>query len=148
MDVGPEGEIDLVAFFDDVSAGRRARTDGDSERAIADLRSAVERYTGELLPEEGAIGWVMDLRDRSRQMAAESAECLAELLLEQRRPEESAQACAAGLRIDRYSDALWRLMVQARRRAGDPMAAHRAQVRYERMLAELGIGEDARPTAV
>jgi hypothetical protein len=47
------------------------------------------------------------------------------------------------LGIDRYDDALWRLLIAARQQAGDKVAASRAESDYRQMLAEL----DVPPTA-
>jgi DNA-binding SARP family transcriptional activator len=44
-----------------------------------------------------------------------------------------------GLRADRYQDPLWRLLISARERAGDLVAARRAEADYARIQAELGI---------
>jgi DNA-binding SARP family transcriptional activator len=41
--------------------------------------------------------------------------------------------------VDSYHDPLWRLLVVARERAGDPAAAASARSGYARMLTELGV---------
>ena len=47
--------------------------------------------------------------------------------------------CTAGLGIDPYHDPLWRLLIEARERAGDQAAASSARAAYARMLRELGV---------
>jgi len=49
------------------------------------------------------------------------------------------EACRRGLVADPYADSLWRLLLDAHRRAGDRAAEARAQHDYEVRLAELGI---------
>jgi DNA-binding SARP family transcriptional activator len=71
--------------------------------------------------------------------AVGAAEALAELRLERGDVDGAARAANAGLRIDRYHDPLWRLLIRARDAAGDQGAATRARASYERMLAELGV---------
>jgi len=137
--MGPGLSIDVVAFEADVSRGRQARAAGDAERALACFQSALDRYVGELLPEDGAAEWVLETRDRCRSAGAEAAQWLAELRLRRGDAAGAAQAAASGLRIDRYHDPLWRLVVTAREQAGDRVAATRARAEYARVLAELGV---------
>jgi predicted Zn-dependent protease len=61
------------------------------------------------------------------------------MLLQAGRPVEAAEACGAGIRVDRYQDSLWRLLIAARDAAGEVGAAGRARADYERVLAELGV---------
>jgi len=70
--------------------------------------------------------------------AGRGGRALAELLVE-RDPAGAAEACALALAVDPYHDPLWRLLVEARERAGDPAAATSARSGYSRMLAELGL---------
>jgi DNA-binding SARP family transcriptional activator len=134
-----DAEWDIVAFETDIAAARRTRAAGDVGRAIKHSRQALDRYSGELLPEDGAAEWVVEPRDQCRVAAAEAACALAELLLEVGDADGSAKACAAGLSIDRYHDPLWRLQIIARERAGDRVAASRARAGYERLLVEVGL---------
>jgi DNA-binding SARP family transcriptional activator len=53
------------------------------------------------------------------------------------------EACRLGLGIDRYHDPLWRLLIEARDRAGDVGAASRDRREYAGVLAELGLPEPA-----
>jgi DNA-binding SARP family transcriptional activator len=136
---GSELRIDLVAFECDVGAGRRARTAGDAARAMACLEAALDRWTGDLLPEDGAADWAVEQRERCRSLAAEAAEWLAQLRRGGGDPAGGARAAARGLRVERYHDPLWRLLVAARDEAGDPVAASRARADYRRVLSELDL---------
>jgi DNA-binding SARP family transcriptional activator len=73
-----------------------------------------------------------------------AARALAELLLDGD-PAGAADACAAGLALDSHHDPLWRLLVEARERAGDQAAATSARSGYARMLADLGISSVGDP---
>ncbi|HEY4026860.1 MAG TPA: BTAD domain-containing putative transcriptional regulator [Candidatus Dormibacteraeota bacterium] len=136
--MGPGLTIDLVAFEADVAAGMFARA-SNPERAQACFRSALDRYVGELLPEDGSAEWLAGARERCRSAGADAAQGLAELRLERDDASGAAQAAARGLRIDRYHDPLWRLLVRAREHAGDHVAASRARAEYTRVLDELGL---------
>jgi DNA-binding SARP family transcriptional activator len=133
------GEVDLQQFEAAVDAGRSARERGDRESARLFLASALELYRGELLPEEGPAEWVVERREMCRLSAVDAAQALAELLLSGGDPQEAARVCAHGLRIERYHDPLWRLLILARDHAGDQGAASRARLGYDQMLAELGV---------
>jgi DNA-binding SARP family transcriptional activator len=136
----PEGaEVDLIEFERALAAGRTAVDRGDDAGAAGWFQAALDRYTGDLLPEDGPAEWIADRRDVTRLAAVDAAQRLAQLQLEQGDPERAARAANAGLRIDRYHDPLWRLLIRARDEAGDQGAATRARSGYERMLAELGV---------
>lgn len=137
--LGPESSVDLLDLERQVAAGRRAREAGDPERARASFRAALDRYRGELLPEDGVEEWVLDHREHARSLATEAAGGLAETLLEQRRADAAVHACLEGLRADRFHDPLWQLLIVAHERAGNRMAASRARHDYHLALAELGL---------
>ncbi|MBP1705546.1 MAG: transcriptional regulator, family, partial [Chloroflexi bacterium] len=139
IELPPGSHVDLIAFERAVAAGQAARSRGEDEAAIAALRMALAEYAGELLPEDGPADWVVAVRERTRADAVEVARCLAELL--EARPEDAAAVCTTGLGIDPYHDPLWRLLIEARERAGDQAAASSARAAYARMLRELGVSE-------
>lgn len=137
--LGPDSEVDLLDFQQQVAAGRRARDAGDLKEAAARFRAALDLYQGDLLPEDGMDEWVLEDRERARSLAVETAGGLAELLLEQGRAEAAVQASVEGLRADRFHDPLWRLLILAHESAGDRMAASRARRDYRAVLAEMGL---------
>jgi DNA-binding SARP family transcriptional activator len=137
--IGPELSIDLVAFEEDVAAGHAAAAAGQTERALAGFQSALDRYVGELLPEDGAADWIVARRERCRSDAVGAAQWMAEVRLRRGDTAGAAQVAATGLRIDRYHDPLWRLLASAREQAGDHVAASRARAEYAQVLAELGL---------
>jgi DNA-binding SARP family transcriptional activator len=135
----PDGaRIDLVDFERAVMEARTIRARGATAIAIDAFRAALGAYGGELLPEDGPAEWAVARRERARSEAVEAARALAELLLDGD-PEGAAEACSAGLAFESHHDPLWRLLVEARERAGDQAAATSARSGYARMLAELGV---------
>jgi DNA-binding SARP family transcriptional activator len=139
-----DAEVDLVQFSRALAAARVARLRGESEDAVGHFRQALELYAGEVLPEDGPAEWAIEPRERFRSAALEAAQGLAELLLKRGDPTGAANACTTGLWIERFSDPLWRLLIEARERAGDSIAASRAKRDYERVLEELGLTATAR----
>jgi DNA-binding SARP family transcriptional activator len=139
-----DAEVDLVQFSRAVGAARVSRLRGETDAAIAQFRVALELYSGEVLPEDGPAEWAIEPRERFRAAALEAAQGLAELLLKRGDATAAANACATGLWIDRFHDPLWKLLIDARERAGDAIAASRAKRDYARVLEELGLTATAR----
>ena len=134
--------VDLFGFERGLSAGRVARERGDDGAAKRAFEAALEAYAGDLLPEDGPVEWVADRREQARLAAVGAAQGLAEICLRQGDAEGAARAAVTGLRIERYHDPLWRLLIRSRDEAGDQGAATRARAGYEQMLAELGLQVD------
>jgi DNA-binding SARP family transcriptional activator len=129
--------VDMLEFEEALGSARAARGRDDGA-TMAAYRAAVAAYSGDLLPEDGPADWIVARRDRARADYVEAALGLAELLMAQQ-PTEAAGVCVAALGIDPYHDPLWRLLVEARERAGDRAAAAGARAGYARMLADLGL---------
>ncbi|HXN58761.1 MAG TPA: BTAD domain-containing putative transcriptional regulator [Candidatus Angelobacter sp.] len=139
-----DADVDLVQFSKALAAARVARLRGESLAAIAHFEQAIELYTGDLLPEDGPAEWAIEPRERFHAGALEASQGLAELLLKRGDSAAAASACSTGLWIDRLHDPLWKLLIQARERAGDRVAASRARRDYARVLEELGLTATAR----
>jgi DNA-binding SARP family transcriptional activator len=136
----PSGSrADLLDFDTELASAHRARAAGDADAALSALNAALTLYRGDLLPEDGPAEWVSERRDASRLAAVDGSQALAEILLERGDAAQAARVCTAGLRIERYHDPLWRLLIKARDQAGDQGAAKAARLGYDRMLAELGV---------
>jgi DNA-binding SARP family transcriptional activator len=135
--------VDLTAFEAELAAAERARAGGRSEAALDGYGRALELYRGELLASAGPADWALPERERLRAEAAGAARRSAELHLDRRDPGAAVLACERGLAIDRYDDALWRLLASAHVRAGDVASAVRARRRYAEALATLGIDPPA-----
>jgi len=138
--VAPE-DVDLGRFDHAIAVGRGARARG--EAAAGAFGAAIDAYTGDLLPEEGPAEWVAERRDQYRARAIEAAERLAEESLLAGDLATVVRACRFGLELDRYQDALWRLLIAARERGGEAGAASRDRRDYAQVLEALGVAADA-----
>ena len=143
--VPADADVDLLQFSRALAAGRVARLRGELEAAIGYLRQALDLYGGDLLAEDGPAEWALEPREHYRGGALEAAQSLAEILIKRGDPAGAAQVCATGLWIDRFHDPLWRLLIEARDRAGDSVAASRARRDYAHVLDELGISAGSAP---
>ena len=113
--------------------GRRSRSAATHRAA---RRAAMERYTGELLPEDGSADHVVGERERLRLAAATASCALARDHLSAGQFAEAAAAARRSLELDRYQDSAWQLLVDAltavrrsvrsaARRAGTPARSGR-----------------------
>jgi len=141
--VAPGSRVDVLQFDRAVETGRTARAADDDVRAEVGWREALALYRGDLLADEGPASWLEGPRERRRQQAVEAAEAVANACYARGDLDDAARLCTQGLRIDRYHDPLWRLLIAVRERAGDQGAARRARQGYDRVLVELGVTADA-----
>ena len=139
LTIGDRDDVDVLAFEQAIEAGRTALAANDAARAGQLFSHALAAYTGELLPDEGPVDWVVKERDRYHLAAAEAALSLAEIHLIHEQPRPAVRAAERGLLIDRYNDGLWRLLIRAHHQAGDRAGAQRACEGYDGMLIELGL---------
>jgi DNA-binding SARP family transcriptional activator len=137
--VVPDEAVDLRRFERAIADGRVAR--GRGQRASAAFGVALALHRGELLSEDGPADWAVEWRDRCRTQSVEAAQVIAQEALLDGDLERAVDACRAGLELDRYHDPLWRSLIQARDRAGDPGAAVRDRRDYAAVLADLGVVE-------
>jgi DNA-binding SARP family transcriptional activator len=136
----PEGsDVDLSGFERASAEVRGALARRDHVAVERWGRLALERYTGDLLPEAGPAEWVVTRRDGLRTQAVQVAELLAAALLERGDAAGSAAVCTAALERDRYHDPLWRTLIAAREASGDQAAASSVRAAYRRTLDELDI---------
>lgn len=135
--------VDLWVFEEGLTAGRLARAAQEPDAAIDALDRVLDAYTGELLPEAGPAEWVVMARERYRMQASEAAVELTELHLQHGDARRAIAVGEQGLRIDRYRDCQWRVLITACEVAGDRAAAARVRRSYQGMLAELGLASDS-----
>ncbi len=128
--------IDVLVFDERLAAARRS--DDPAVRRI-ELEAALAVYAGDLLPDDAAAEWVGERRESLRAELVDASLALADLFLATGLPRDAAQACQTGLRVDRYRDDLWRLLIESLARSDDVAASARAELRYQAMLAELGV---------
>jgi DNA-binding SARP family transcriptional activator len=139
LDLPVGAEVDLLAFEASVADARAAAARGDLAGVERASRLALDRYTGDLLPEVGPAEWAVARRESLRGQAVQAAELLAGALLARGEAAASAAVCSAALERDRYHDPLWRTLIAAREASGDRAAARSVRAAYRRTLDELGV---------
>lgn len=137
LDLAPGGSCDVQRFEAATAQGLSEAARGHADRAAEALARALRLYTGELLPEDGPAEWVVPLREHCRGEAVRAAHTLAEVELARGRAEAAVTAAAHALSLDPFQDAVWRLLIEAHRRAGAPAAARQAERRHAQILAAL-----------
>ena len=135
----PGSEVDLLSFEQALIQARNGCAAGDGDLAVRAFETALQIGDHQLLADDGSADWIVLRRERCRSALLGGAQQVAALLMVRMQPSAATQVCAAGLRIDRYDDALWRLLIKARLQAGDKVAANRAEADYRLMLTELGV---------
>jgi LuxR family maltose regulon positive regulatory protein len=144
----PDGSrVDLLEVERALAEAEAAQGIGDADAARSLRREAIRLGTRELLPEDGPADWVVYRREQLRVELAAAARSVAESLLEAD-PASAAEVCAVSLRVDATDDGLWRLLIAARERSGDPAAAEGARQAYRRLLEQLGVADRLDPEDV
>jgi DNA-binding SARP family transcriptional activator len=139
LDVDRGVACDVHEFSTAVGDARSLVGRGATADAEPILRRAIELYAGDLLPDDGAADWVVTLRHQLQASATDAAHSLGALLLHEGRPAEAVGVCRWGLATDRYSDPLWRLLLDSLQADGDLAGRALAMARYDELLAELGV---------
>ncbi|RXZ48183.1 hypothetical protein ESO86_07740 [Agromyces binzhouensis] len=132
-------DCDLADFDDHLADAAVAKRRGDAESTAHGLRAALERYTGDVLPEDGPAEWVTGARERYRLRASEAAASLAHLELRLGSARAAVATATRAVDINPWLDEAWRTLVEVQRRSGDVLAAERAAEGYRRMRVELGV---------
>jgi len=122
---------------------RRARGQPVTDR----LEAAVGLHAKPLMPEEGPADWIVEAREQYRAQAVDAARWVAEAALLEDDLDRAVRACQAGLALDRYHDPLWRILIDARERAGDTGAASRDRRDYAALLTDLDVADPASVSA-
>lgn len=137
----PGSDVDVRQVDEMLTAGHRARSAGNREAAIACYERVLWLHTDDLLPEEGPAEWVVDERQRLQMAAADAAQALVELHVARGDTASALMACSRGLHLDRYRDALWRMLIAVHASNGDVAAAAETRRRYHELLVELGVDD-------
>ena len=132
-------DCDLADFDDRLAEAASAKLQRDSGAAANGLRSALARYAGDVLPEDGPAEWVTGARERYRVRAAEAASSLAHLELRFGDARAAVAAASRAVEIDPWLDESWRTLVMVHRRSGDVVAAARTEEGYRNMRVALGV---------
>jgi DNA-binding SARP family transcriptional activator len=139
----PEGSrVDVLEFREAMRRARLCHRTGQQQDEVVALQEALERYGGDLLPEEGPAEWVVQQREQLRTEASQAATALAALIAPTD-PRAAVTAAERALGIDAYNDAAWHHLIALHVALGDIAQAERARASYADVLRELGIDTDA-----
>jgi DNA-binding SARP family transcriptional activator len=138
--VPPGSSSDVGLFAEAMATARDQLRRGHHEDAAVAFRRAVDIYSGELLPEEGATEWVVKERHRTQMDAADAAAALAEHDAKTGDLTDAIRWFERSLIIDAYRDGIWRRLIALYLEQGDRAAASAARRRYRAMLRELDLG--------
>lgn len=134
-----ETYVDVRALKEAAANAREAHVRHDLEAEMAGHQGVIAAYSGDLLPEFGAVDWVVEEREYYRAQVVRSAMALASWQLLRGDANGCVETVDMGLRIDRYHSQLWCLLADAHRALGDLAAAVRAEQGHAAVLDELGI---------
>ena len=136
--VDDHDDVDICRF-DQLLAEARVLRDEQPHEAVGRYTDALTLWRGDLIPEAGAADWIVLDRDARRLEAADAAIAAAGLHLGLGRPAAAKAVCERGLSVDRYRDALWRLLIESCEAEGDQAGAALARRAYDAVLSELGV---------
>lgn len=114
----------------------------DMDAAIETYRDAIDRYSGDYLPDALYEDWASLERERLQTLYLSGAMRLAELLVERGGYQESIHLCQSALAIDHYWEEAYRLMMLNHALRGNRPLALRA---YEQCREALAEGLDLAP---
>ncbi|MGH9133247.1 MAG: BTAD domain-containing putative transcriptional regulator [Ilumatobacteraceae bacterium] len=141
--IGEHDVADVLAFRQSVDDARHAHRAGDHETLAAAAREALDWHRGDLLTEEGAADWVVEIRDSLRLAAGATARLAATAAHERGDAGEALNLAERGLQLDRFDDTMWNVAIDAHTARGETGAAERARRAYEGVLDELGVTSSA-----
>ena len=117
--------------------------ESDSQAAATGFAAAASLLRTGLLPEEGPAEWAEAIRERCRVEATGVGLHIAERARSAGDASAAALVCADTVEIDRYLDPAWRLLIAVHEQHGDNAAAQLTRLRYQEILAELGVATPA-----
>ncbi len=138
---GPSWPVstDLEVFDRAVSDLTRTIGSETSTERITAAQLVLSLYAGELLLEEGPATWAVREREDRQQAYLSAVRYLASVRSTQADWDVAVSLCRQGLRVDRYQDELWRLLLAALESAGRSVDLERARLDYDALLFEMSI---------
>jgi DNA-binding SARP family transcriptional activator len=131
--------IDSVEFEQELKAGLAAHTNGDREGASERLGRALDLYRGDFLADEPYATWVMDERDRLRDLAYRGLRTLAATATEAGDLDAALAHTRRLAELEPYDTDIEReLLTLLLRQGRRTEASRRFQVLRRRMLREFG----------
>jgi DNA-binding SARP family transcriptional activator len=147
----PEADLwlDAAAFRTGCEAGLRLLTSGATDEAVERLRTGLNLYGGDYLPDALYEDWASEERERLLSLYLRAADKLAGVLIERGQYDDGLRLCEAILARDPCWEHAYRLMMTTHIRQGNRPQAHRAYQRCVEILrAELDVPPSAETTAL
>ena len=119
-------------------AVREAET-SDLRTRLSATTTALELYVGDLLPEAGPAEWVVEERQRLRDLAARLATGTARSALGLGDLASALVWVRRSLALDPYQDPAWRLLAEVHELLGDRSGAAVARREHARVQSDLGL---------
>ncbi|MFF2370644.1 BTAD domain-containing putative transcriptional regulator [Agromyces sp. NPDC058110] len=138
LGIAESRDCDLAGFDEHLSEAAIAKARRDPGIARDRLVAALELYRGDVLPEDGPAEWAVGARERYRHRAGEAASSLAHLHSHFGDQHAAVAMARRAVEIDPWLDDSWRTLVAMHDRAGDVIAARRAEEGYRSMREALG----------
>jgi DNA-binding SARP family transcriptional activator len=139
LELSSDGFSDVRSFQSLLSAGVAARAAGEDRRALDALLRCVDLYRGDLLLDEGPAEWLIDQRNALRLDMVRACAIAGEVAIKLGQPHVATTVAERGLAVDRYADALWRLLIDSFEHVSDSASAERVRRSHRAMMADLGI---------
>jgi DNA-binding SARP family transcriptional activator len=136
--------VDAEQFVAAVESGRELLAAGKIVRALAELRSGLDRWGGEPLPEDAYEEWAQEYRTMLLRSRLDALERGAEAALLAGDPRQAIPLAELAVSQEPLREATHLLVARALAAAGDAAGALSALERLRRQLAdELGLGPSA-----
>ena len=129
--------VDVRSFEQWLREAARCASRGDTTAGVAAREAALTLYSGELLPEDGSAEHIVSERERLRLAAASAAATQARDNRALGRTVDALEAARLSVKLDRFQDLAWELIIELHEASGDTTAAARARIEHARVLAEL-----------
>jgi DNA-binding SARP family transcriptional activator len=141
-------EVDSVAFERGLDSAARLERQGAPSAALAAYRRAVDLWVTDYLPDVEGGEWLDWERERLRGRFVAASVRAGELLLGRGEPGPARELAERALRVDRWSESAYQLVVAAFLDTDDLVAARRWMQRCRHALAELGVPPHPRTLAL
>ena len=141
-------EVDAVTFERNLDAAARLERQGAPSAALAAYQRAVDLWATDFLPDVAGGEWLEWERERLRGRFVAASVRAGELLLGRGDPGRARTLGERALRVDRWSESAYQLVVAALLDTDDLVAARRWLQRCREALAELGVPPHPRTVAL
>jgi len=130
---------DLAQFLEWSATAKLSATRNDHDAAHSSATQALALYRGELLAEDGPLEWIVTQRVWLSAQREAMAAIVADRCVQSGQYKDAIDVCEATILERPYADELWRILIQANKQRGDLAAAGKAQLRYDKVLADLNV---------